>query len=458
MSDTHDEMMKNTNPQAPTENPFFAPASPDLGASEPAQPSVEPPVSQETAPLPLIPSEPVSAPTPASEEVIPVQPTFATEVPQEAPATIPPFLPPVLPPKPKKKKSRAKFWIILSLVGVLLIAAVLAWFLYFDDLMAYNSAKDLMDAKKYDQAITAFAELGDFKDSKDMIKECKYKKANALLGKGEFEQALEQFEALGNYKNVKSKIWECKYGIASRLMEMGEYEQAYDILKALNGYKDSAVLMKKFVWRLNEEQTPDETIHYTYDVNGNILKKIYADYEINYIYDADNHLIKEEYTGDNSKTIEYTYDEKGNVLTEKRLSGSGDTYTLIKYTYDNKVLKKKIRVNEKDILLGTTEYVYNSKGSLAREIYTNASEEKQYTEYTYNEKNQLTEKKVIFPNDSEEITTYTYKDEQLVKESTGSKTTEYTYDEHGNQTQKTITDSDGNKRTTKYTYTFIMLQ
>ncbi len=447
MTDSKDELMENTSLQENTENAFMQAESLDMAAPIPPEQPVAEPLP------PIMPDTTVPNPSeqPVPEHMPPVMPD------------IPPYMPPVVPPELPKKKSKKKLWIILSIVGALLIGAALSWFLYFDDFMAYNAAQDLLDAKKYDQAITAFAELGDFKDSKEKITECKYQKANYLLGQGEFEQAMELFEDLGNYKKSKSQILECRYGIALQLIENNEYEQAYALLKELDGYKSSASMSEKFVWKLAEEHAPGGTCHYSYDVKGNIVTKTYVDTIISYTYNKDGLLEKEEYTGNNTQTVEYTYDADKNKRTEKIISEDGETFVLTTYTYKNGELESAVQTNQDDEILSTTEYVYNSKNLLARQIYTNKEEEKTYTEYTYNGQKLMTEKKVIHPDDSEEITTYSYNaDGLLIAEKFETEdvleTTEYTYDEHGNNTIILFTDTDGNELETENKYIFMMLQ
>ena len=76
----------------------------------------------------------------------------------------------------------------------------------------YHEATELLNTGKYSEAVAAFEELGDFKDSKDMIKESKYQYALHLYN-----------EACAN----KSKS------------PTDDLIKAKNILKSLNGYKDS---------------------------------------------------------------------------------------------------------------------------------------------------------------------------------------------------------------------------
>ena len=81
----------------------------------------------------------------------------------------------------------------------------------------YHEATELLNTGKYSEAVAAFEELGDFKDSKDMIKESKYQYALRLYN-----------EACAN----KSKS------------PTDDLIKAKNILKSLNGYKDSENMIK----------------------------------------------------------------------------------------------------------------------------------------------------------------------------------------------------------------------
>lgn len=84
----------------------------------------------------------------------------------------------------------------------------------------YSKAETLLEEGKYQEAIDAFARLGDYKDSpekmqgaskaKELAKtiannEKKYAKADALFQEGKFEAALASFEKLGDYQDAEER-------------------------------------------------------------------------------------------------------------------------------------------------------------------------------------------------------------------------------------------------------------
>ncbi len=226
---------------------------------------------------------------------------------------------------------------------------------------------------------------------------------------------------------------------AKTLIAQGKYEEAYKILYAQKSDPEAEELLKDFVWVCGKKVESDEdgavTFEYTYDSNGKLIKENEVHYRdgdstTEYTYDSNGKLIKkecgsitEEYTYDaNGNRIkiegygvtEYTYDAKDNVTKEifTMPGGSVFTYTY-EYSYDsNEMLIKKVKTQFDDMNGATTitdEYTYDGNGKLIKE----QSESGWFrggvrtTEYTYDSDGKLT-KKVNLIGDDTVITEYTY--------------------------------------------------
>ena len=79
----------------------------------------------------------------------------------------------------------------------------------------YAAATTLLEAEKYDEAIVAFKELGNFRDSEDKETEIKtilndkaYAQAEELFEDGKYSDALKIYKELDGYKDSKSRIEE----------------------------------------------------------------------------------------------------------------------------------------------------------------------------------------------------------------------------------------------------------
>ena len=114
------------------------------------------------------------------------------------------------------KKRRRRFVLIATPVAVGSIIAVLALTFVVIPNLNYEKAVSLMDAGKYDEAITAFEALGEHKDSVAKIEACHtakkdiaYDSAVALMNEGKYDEAITALEALGEHKDRVAKIEAC---------------------------------------------------------------------------------------------------------------------------------------------------------------------------------------------------------------------------------------------------------
>lgn len=115
--------------------------------------------------------------------------------------------------------------------------------------MDYKQAMALMESGKCDEATVAFKELGDYKDSPEMIEYInnKYKKGQKLVKERNFGGAVAIFEELGDYKDSKDML---KYATGMLMGVKGKYKEAVAIFEELGDFKDSkdkAELYKRII-------------------------------------------------------------------------------------------------------------------------------------------------------------------------------------------------------------------
>lgn len=153
----------------------------------------------------------------------------------------------------KAAKKRKKIVAIATPIVVACIAFVIVLTTVIIPNGKYNSAVELYNAEKYDEAITAFKALNGYKDSESQITKCetaivdaKYNSAVELYNAGKYEEAIAAFEALDGYRDSKKQIEDCQtaikdreYDVAVALYEDGQYERAIAAFEALDGYRDS---------------------------------------------------------------------------------------------------------------------------------------------------------------------------------------------------------------------------
>lgn len=154
----------------------------------------------------------------------------------------------------KARKAKKELLIITTIFAVIL--AVSGYYTYTKIFLPgwqYIVAEELFKTGQFEEAVTAFTDLGDYKDStarveeiRDIIRERSYKKAEELYAADQFEKAIEAFTALGDYKDsnqkaeeVKQAIYAHDYAAAEEHLRKGEYTAAITTFISLNGYKDS---------------------------------------------------------------------------------------------------------------------------------------------------------------------------------------------------------------------------
>lgn len=113
-------------------------------------------------------------------------------------------------------------------------------------LNTYRAAKELLANRDYNGAIELFTELGEYKDSPELIMNVPYVRAADMLSDGDYERAIKAFQDLGDYSDSPERLAEakeCLYQEALLLIDSGAYIKAFSIFqKSISDYKDSAQL------------------------------------------------------------------------------------------------------------------------------------------------------------------------------------------------------------------------
>lgn len=156
--------------------------------------------------------------------------------------------------KERKAKERKNKRLTVAFVLVVLIACVVGWFVVTRVIPEnkYQKAWTLRENGQYDDAIAAFAELGDYSDAAAQITETKYQQAVSLREAGEYESAIAAFTSLNDYRDAKTQIGEMKqekYQQAVTLRENGQYEEAIAAFEKLGDYSDAEVKIKEIKYQ-----------------------------------------------------------------------------------------------------------------------------------------------------------------------------------------------------------------
>ena len=161
------------------------------------------------------------------------------------------------------KGNSGKGWKILGVV--ILCAAIAVGGVWYQrehkKSELYVSALQKVAATQYEDAISIFEQIRDYKDSEEQIANCEehvketlYTQAIDLVASKFYEEAITIFEQIGDYMDCKDQIASCKaqieeakkeetYSKAIELMQAGSYEQAISEFGIISGYKDTATLL-----------------------------------------------------------------------------------------------------------------------------------------------------------------------------------------------------------------------
>lgn len=129
---------------------------------------------------------------------------------------------------------------------VLFSGVFLALFFYMGNpYIKYVQAKSLLKSAEYDQAISIYESLGDFKNSKEMIKEATYEKAYNRLANRKFEEAIALFAGNSGYRNSKEMVSEAKYQQGNYFLANQLFDESIMVFTSLNNYKNSNQLVRE---------------------------------------------------------------------------------------------------------------------------------------------------------------------------------------------------------------------
>ena len=105
---------------------------------------------------------------------------------------------------------------------------------------AYKNAVQLMESGQYQEAITAFTDLGEYEDSQEMILKASYLQASSYLENGDYDSAIRAFTKLNSYEDSETMILESYYQQGIDFSgDKREWYQAVQSFEHCPGYKES---------------------------------------------------------------------------------------------------------------------------------------------------------------------------------------------------------------------------
>ena len=285
----------------------------------------------------------------------------------------------------------------------------------------YQKAVALEEAEDYEQAISIYEGLGDYKDCAERIMACneknekktKYQTAVQKEEDGDYSGAFQAYEELGDYKDSIARASFCvkKYQALNRVVktesDFGEYQEqiTYNYTYDKQGFPQSATrdanIFYTEIYTLDSDgfiltgkrETKYEEWHQdSYRKNDCtcISDVVYNEYEDDIFWKSIIHCDSDDTQSDrvNIKLYEYEYDENGDRLTmtdnnESTLEVSRGKCEY-KYVYDEYGRIKTRTKSLRNEVIDSEEYSYGDDGLLQQVKHFNSSGKCTQTDtYTY---------------------------------------------------------------------------
>ncbi len=147
----------------------------------------------------------------------------------------------------------------------------------------YQQAHILFENEEYKQAERIYAELGNYKDSKELkedmanyaVKLETYTSAINFLNRKKYNEAIKAFEKIINFKDSTGRLKEAKYNLGIEYYENHDYENAKKLFVELGDYSDSTFYLAQIDIKLFKQS--QEIIYqkaYSYYKNSNYSNAI----------------------------------------------------------------------------------------------------------------------------------------------------------------------------------------
>lgn len=141
----------------------------------------------------------------------------------------------------KQQKNRRTVKVIVTVVLIVLLAvtAILCITNYLIPYVSYATAKDSLSKGLYDSAISQFSDIGNYLDSRELLLQAKYEKANTLYSSGKKTEAAAIYKTIPDYSDSKQKYYEIEYEAANEFYSEKDYINAAEIYSLIPEYLDS---------------------------------------------------------------------------------------------------------------------------------------------------------------------------------------------------------------------------
>lgn len=126
-----------------------------------------------------------------------------------------------------------------KLLLVFIIIFILIGFSLLNPYIKYYQATSNKNNKNYDLAINTYSQIINYKDAKDQIIECKYKKSIELIENKDYLNAINILQKLNGYKDTNSFLKQSYYQLGLEYYKNKKYQDAIKQFNQCKDYMDS---------------------------------------------------------------------------------------------------------------------------------------------------------------------------------------------------------------------------
>lgn len=141
--------------------------------------------------------------------------------------------------------SKKKTWIII--LGVLILIGIcVGVFFGTANLRAYSKANAALESKEYEEAISAFSALADYKDAATLKTEAMYGLASQEMDEQDYDTASSLLKDLGDYEDSAQLLMQCQYQLAIEVHDSGDIDGAITMLSEIPDYDEVKTLLQAY--------------------------------------------------------------------------------------------------------------------------------------------------------------------------------------------------------------------
>jgi TolA-binding protein len=128
-------------------------------------------------------------------------------------------------------------------ISIAICLILVLYILVLSPFIKYSKAVNSFKSNDYEEAIAIFEELGEYKDSAQLIKESKYNLARESLNQNNYKDAIALLEEITDYQDSTQLLFDTKYALGKKHLDEKSFEDAISLFEEIPDYKDSHELL-----------------------------------------------------------------------------------------------------------------------------------------------------------------------------------------------------------------------